>query len=70
MNKGHFKKGFDPQRHLLTRAERQKGYQVATQQSRQCSRLLAWLWRKTKRHYQSGGPTGSTVYGEFASLED
>jgi hypothetical protein len=69
-NTGHFKKGFDPRRHLLTRAERQKGYEVATRQSRQSSRVRAWLWRKIKRYYQTGTPTGSTVYDEFASLED
>jgi hypothetical protein len=55
---------------LLTRAERQKGYQVATQQSRQSSRVRAWLWRKIKRDYQTVTPTGSTVYDEFAQLED
>jgi hypothetical protein len=30
-NPGWFREGFDPRRHVLSRAERQKGFQLATQ---------------------------------------
>jgi hypothetical protein len=51
-NMGWFRKGFDPRRHVLSRAERQKGYLVATRFARMPSRVRAWLRNKIGRHYQ------------------
>jgi hypothetical protein len=52
VNAGSFKKGFEPRRHSLSKAERQKGYRVATQERKMPSRLRAWLRRKIKNHYR------------------
>jgi hypothetical protein len=51
-NPGWFKKGFDPRRHVLSRAERQKGYFMATQYVKMPSRTRAWLRKKITRYYQ------------------
>jgi hypothetical protein len=51
-NSGSFKPGFDPRRHSFSKAERQKGYRVATQEKRMPSRLRAWLRKKIRRYYQ------------------
>jgi hypothetical protein len=52
-NPGHFKKGYDPRRHILTKRERQKGYWVATRVIKMPSRTRAWLWKKIRRYYQA-----------------
>lgn len=49
---GRFLAGPDPDRHLLTRAERQKGYWIATQFARMPSRTRAWLRKKIRGYYQ------------------
>jgi hypothetical protein len=41
-NPGWFKKGFDPRRHVLSKAEKRKGYWVATQFAKMPSRLRAF----------------------------
>jgi hypothetical protein len=38
-------------RHVLSRAEKQKGYLVATQMTRMPSRLRAWLRKKIRNQY-------------------
>jgi hypothetical protein len=50
-NPGWFQKGFDPRRHALSRAERQKGYQLATQFYKMPSRVRAWLRSKIRGYY-------------------
>jgi hypothetical protein len=46
-NRGHFKKGHDPRRHVLTFDERSRGGQVAWQRMMQdAPHLLRWLQRK------------------------
>jgi hypothetical protein len=57
-NKGWFRPGFDPRRHVLSRAERQKGYVIATRLAKMPSRVRAWLWRKIRRHYQAKRKAG------------
>jgi hypothetical protein len=54
-NPGWFKKCFDPRRHVLSRAERQKGYWVATQYAKMPSRVRAWLRKKIRAHYHGSG---------------
>jgi hypothetical protein len=49
--KGRFLPGPDPDRHILTRAERQKGYFYAMT-GKMASRVRAWLRKKIRRHYQ------------------
>lgn len=56
-NSGHFKKGYDPRRKLLTRENRQRGYHNAP------SRIRARI-----RGLYKGGKikkTGETVYEEL-----
>jgi hypothetical protein len=44
MSKGHFAKGFDPRRHLLTPAERSRGGRVTWRKPiYEARRLLRWL---------------------------
>src|SRR5262249_32819304 len=57
-NKGWFRKGYDPRRHVLSRAERQKGYWVATRFSKMPSRVRAWLRSNIKRHYLTSRKAG------------
>jgi hypothetical protein len=57
-NRDWFCKGFDPRRHVLSRAERQKGYWVATRFARMPSRVRAWLRSKIRRHYQEQRKAG------------
>jgi hypothetical protein len=49
---GRFLPGPDPERHILSRAERQKGFLVATRLAKMPSRIRAWLRGKIRRHYQ------------------
>ena len=49
--KGRFLPGPDTDRHILTRAERQKGYLLATQFYRMPSRTRAWLRNKIRGYY-------------------
>lgn len=51
-NPGWFKKGYDPRRHILSRAERRKGYKLATQCVKMPSQVRAWLRKKITRYYQ------------------
>jgi hypothetical protein len=51
-NAGWFKKGFDPRRHVLSRAECRKGFLLATQFYPMPSRVRAWLRNKIRRHYR------------------
>jgi hypothetical protein len=46
-NPGRFQKGYDP------RAERQKGYLLATRFYPKPSRVKSWLWSKIRRYYQN-----------------
>jgi hypothetical protein len=57
-NPGWFRPGFDPRRHVLSRAERQKGYLVATRVAKLPSRVRAWLRKKIRRHYQARRKAG------------
>jgi hypothetical protein len=50
--KGRFLPGYDPDRHILSRTERQKGYEIATQFAKMPSRVRAWLRKKIRRYYQ------------------
>jgi hypothetical protein len=52
VNKGWFRKGDDPRRHPLTRADCRKGYVSATQVRKMPSRTRCWLRRKIGRFYQ------------------
>jgi hypothetical protein len=49
---GRFLPGYDPDRHVLTLRDRQKGYLLATQFYKMPSRTRAWLRNKIKRYYQ------------------
>jgi hypothetical protein len=51
-----FAKGHDPRRHILSRRERQKGYDVAMHEAKMPSRVRAWLKSKLRRwrHAQNG----------------
>jgi hypothetical protein len=51
-NPGWFKKGYDPRRHALSRAERQKGFLLATQYYPMPSRVRAGLRGKIRGYYQ------------------
>ena len=51
--RGRFLPGYDPDRHILSKAERQKGYRLATQFYPMPSRTRAWLRKKITRYYQS-----------------
>jgi hypothetical protein len=57
-NPGSFRPGFDPRRHVLSRAERQKGYQMATRLAKMPSRVRAWLRNKIRRYHQSKRKAG------------
>jgi hypothetical protein len=50
-SKGRFLPGPDPDRHILTRRDRQKGYFLATRYYKMPSRTRAWLWKKIRRYY-------------------
>jgi hypothetical protein len=52
-NPGWFKKGYDPRRHALSKAECRKGYLIATRLAKMPSRVRAWLRNKIKGYYQS-----------------
>lgn len=56
-NKGHFKKGFDPRRKLLTREDRARGYHNAPSKIKARIRGL-YKGSKIKK-------TGETVYPEL-----
>jgi hypothetical protein len=54
--KGRFLPGPDPSRHVLTRAERRKGYAtLMSGRGRRCHDLaaLAWAWRKVRSYYRA-----------------
>ena len=51
--KGRFLPGPDPDRHVLTRSDRQKGFWVATRFVQMPSRTRAWLRTKIRRYYQA-----------------
>jgi hypothetical protein len=51
--KGRFLPGPDPDRHRLTRAEKQKGFVIATEVAKMPSRTRAWLWKKIRNYYQA-----------------
>lgn len=53
-----FAKGFDPRRHLLTQAERRKGYAAAPSRIKSRIRSLYRAGRIVR--------TGQTVYDEYA----
>ena len=50
---GRFFPGPDPDRHLLSKAEKQKGYLVATRLKNLPSRLRAWLRKKIRPYDQT-----------------
>jgi hypothetical protein len=52
-NPGWFKKGYDPRRHVFSKAECRKGYEIATRLARMPSRVRCWLRRKITRYYLS-----------------
>jgi hypothetical protein len=54
--KGRFLPGPDPDRHILTRAERQKGYFWAMN-GKMASRTRAWLRKKIRGYYQAKAET-------------
>jgi hypothetical protein len=49
-NPGWFKKGYDARRHVLSRAERQKGFFIASKKKLP-SRVRAWLRKKIRNFY-------------------
>ena len=51
--RGRFLPGPDPDRHILTRDEKRKGYLLATQFYPMPSRTRAWLRSKIRRYYQN-----------------
>jgi len=54
MSKGHFRKGYDPRRHRLTRAERRRGYLAALDKlgdGDPC--VYAWLYRPVRGYYRA-----------------
>jgi hypothetical protein len=57
-NRGWFRPGLDPRRHILSREERQQGYLMATQLARMPSRVRAWLRSKIRRTSQSKRKAG------------
>ena len=59
-NAGHFKKGYDPRRHILSKAERRKGYEIATQLTKMPSRTRAWLRKMIRGYYQTRNGTRKT----------
>lgn len=51
-SKGRFLPGPDPDRHLLTKEEKRKGFWVAMQFVKMPSRTRAWLRKKIRGYYQ------------------
>jgi hypothetical protein len=51
-NPGWFKKGHDPRRRPLTKADCRKGYLIATRLAKMPSRTRAWLRNKISRYYR------------------
>jgi hypothetical protein len=51
-NQTSFRPGYDPRRYVFSKAERQKGYRIATQEKKMPSRLRAWLRDKIRRNYR------------------
>jgi hypothetical protein len=56
--RGRFLPGPDPDKHILIRRDRRKGYFVATQMARMPSRVRAWLRKKIRRYCQGRRETG------------
>ena len=54
--RGRFLPGPDPDRHLLTLAERRKGYLPATRFYPMPSRVRTWLRKKIRAHYAGRRP--------------
>src|SRR5215472_19185323 len=50
-NSGSFKPGFDPRRHVFSKAECRKGVLIATRLAKMPSRVRAWLGNKIRWHY-------------------
>lgn len=50
--RGRFLPGPDPDRHLFTRGECQKGFWLATEFYRKPSRVKSWLRSEIRRFYQ------------------
>ncbi len=50
-NPGLFRKGYDPRRRPLTKADCRKGFFIATRFAKMPSRVRAWLRNKIKRYY-------------------
>jgi hypothetical protein len=54
MSKGQFRKGYDPRRHRLTRAERRRGYLAALEKLGDGDPVIyAWLYRRVRGYYRS-----------------
>jgi hypothetical protein len=54
--KGRFLSGPDPDRHVLTKAERKRGYvTLMSGRGRRCQdpAALAWAWRKVRAYYRA-----------------
>jgi hypothetical protein len=51
-NRGWFKPGYDPRRHVFSFAECRKGYLIATRLAKMPSRVRAWLRKRITRYYQ------------------
>ncbi len=53
-NSGSFAKGYDPRRHVFTRAECQLGYARCMLGRGRCNdpKVAAWVWRKVRRYYR------------------
>jgi hypothetical protein len=49
-NATSFRRGLDPRRHVLTRAERRRGYQSAMAGSD--VHVVAWVFRRVRTHYR------------------
>ncbi len=54
-NRGSFRPGYDPRRHVFTRAERRLGYLRCLTGYGKCSNphVCAWVWRKVRSYYRS-----------------
>ena len=66
-NSGSFQPGPDPRRHILSKAEQRKGFEMA-QRSPQGRRFHAWLWRKVSRFY-AGKPCRKQAVLGIEALE-
>jgi hypothetical protein len=53
-NRGAFRRGYDPRRHQLTRAERQRGYKTLMAGGRRDlpAHVVAWVWRRIRSYYR------------------